>query len=81
MIDSAIDISYKTFMKHVDRSDLISIFPSYQWKRSYQWDEHGFETGLWLKNDWAVKFQRSKFKEKCVYILVHSGIEYIFVKN
>lgn len=76
MTEKAREISYETFMSHVDRDEVKNIFPNYDWsvgpKRKY---------GLYpfrLKNDYAVSFHRSKYKGMpCVYIR-HSSIEYIF---
>lgn len=72
MVDNAIDITYRTFIKHVDWRELARIFDYYEWANG---------KGLRLKDDWAVTFHRSKYGKHRVYYVCHSSIEYIFMKG
>ena len=40
-----------------------------------------FGTSPHIKNDWAVRFYKSKFKGKPCYYVDHSAIEYIWTKS
>jgi len=70
-IDNAIDITYRTFMEHVNQAQVRELFPFYEWKP-------GRQPGLRLKDDFAVSYHRSKFMGKICYYMRHSAIEYIF---
>jgi len=70
MVDNSQEISYKTFLKYVTLEHILEIFPQYA-KTSKQ--------GLTIKNDYAVSFYKSIYKDcRCVYVY-HSAIEYIFL--
>jgi len=71
IIDNAIDISRRTFLKHVDRDVLKSI------ETDLGYDSH-YKQGLTMAADWAVSYHRSKFKDKFCYYFRYSAIEYIF---
>ena len=72
MIDQARDITYKTFISHIEKGELSDLFPFYVWGP-------GRAKGLRLKNDCAVSYYKSKYEgQECVYIN-HSAIEYIFI--
>jgi len=66
MVDEAREIKYDTFMKHVDKEEVMNLL--------------GYPCGnLRLKNDWCVRYYKSKYQGKpCVYVN-HSAIEYVFV--
>ena len=69
MIDLAREIKYEAFVRNVGMEEIYQIFPFYE------------NCGLKLKNDWHVRYFRSKYMgKKCVY-MVHSAIEYIFVET
>lgn len=71
MVDGARQITYETFCKYVSQEELKELFPQYSYG-----NERG---GLFLKNDWAVRFYKSVYRgKKCVFI-DHSCIEYVFV--
>lgn len=72
MIDDALEITYNTFMKHIDAKEIKELFPSY---------DHDARIGLTLKNDWHVRYYRSEYKRIKCYYIVHSAIEYIFVRS
>jgi len=44
-------------------------------------DNGEWNIGFHIKDDWAVSFCKSKYKGKPCYYIVHSGIEYIFLKE
>jgi hypothetical protein len=71
MIDNAVDITYRTFCRHCDWRQASELF--------------GYAThpsqGLMLGADYMVSYQRSKFDGKTVYVLCHSAIEYIFIRE
>ena len=66
-------ISYRIFIKKVPRSELIHLFPIYDWNKP----------GLHIQDDYAVSFFQCTLKcmdkSKVVYyICKQSGIEYIW---
>jgi len=69
MTDRAIEITYRTFAKHVDVESIAS-------SMGYA---VGRAKGLRLSDDWAVHFHRSKFRGVPCYYMDHSRIEHIFV--
>lgn len=66
------EIAWRTFRKHVSIEDLQYLFPYYSYG--------GRDERLHIKDDWAVTFNKSTYKGKPCYYLVHSAIEYIFVE-
>ena len=72
MVDRAREITYQTFVRYVDLEEL-KLFQGYTWGP-------GRKDGLRLKDDWAVRYYRSRYAgRKCVY-MDHSSIEYIFTE-
>lgn len=74
MVNSALEITYNTFMRNVCYDDVKSLFSSYAWG-----SEKG--NGLRLKDDWAVSYYRSKFRGMRCYYIDHSSIEYVFLED
>jgi hypothetical protein len=72
MVDAAIDITYRTMMKHCP--GLID------WAVSVGYVRHPSQ-GLTLKGDWAVSYHRSKYRGRRCYYVRWSAIEYIFVEK
>ena len=72
MIDKAIDITYQTIKKHIKGLD--------EWEKSMGYVT-GNKKGLKLKNDYAVTFHRSKYRNKKCYYIKHSAIEFIFTER
>jgi len=72
MIDDSIDITRRTFLKHVDSSGLADIAENlgYCWHHSQ---------GLTMAGDWHISYHRSKLHGKRVYYFKHSAIEYVFI--
>lgn len=68
MTSRARSITANTFFKHVDLKE-VSEFFGYELRKT---------TGLTIKNDWHVRYFKSKFKGIRCYYLAHSGIEYIY---
>jgi len=71
MTDRAIDISRKTFLKHIDREDLRDI------EEGLGYEQHP-SRGMTMAGDYAVSYHRSKLHGKTVYYFRHSAIEYVF---
>jgi hypothetical protein len=71
MIDTAIDISRRTFRKHVLLDDLIEAEGLLGYERHYK-------NGLTMAGDYHVSYHRSKLHGKRVYYFSHSAIEYVF---
>ena len=71
MVDDSIDITYETLIKHIPLEELRSLFSCYSWNGK----------GLQLKNDYAVRFCRSRYKGERCYYICHSAIEYVFVRR
>lgn len=68
MVDNAKNITSNTFFKHVDIKE-ISYFFGYSIRS---------KNGLTIKNDWHIRYFKSKFKGNPCYFLTHSCIEYIY---
>ena len=71
MIDRAITITRKTFLKYVDRRELREM------EKNLSYETHP-KKGLTMAADWAVSYHRSKLHGQTVYYFRHSAIEYIF---
>jgi hypothetical protein len=73
MTASSIDITYRTFFRHVDLQEAIEALGNF-----YERDPR---RGLTLKDDWHVAYCKGKYRGKPCYYLVHSGIEYIWIER
>jgi hypothetical protein len=69
MVDSARDITFDTFSRHVDWKPLAAQM-GYATERK--------DDGMRLESDRAVSFHSSTFLGKPVYYMVHSAIEFVF---
>ena len=67
MIDNAIDISRRTFLKHIDRGDL-TVFESTLCYAGHP------KQGLTMAGDYHVSYHRSKLHGKRVYYFRHSAM-------
>ena len=67
------EITYKTFIKHVDIQEIRALF---DWYEYYGWDN-----GLHIKDDWGVSWMKSKWRGARCYYIIHSGIEYVFLNH
>ena len=67
MIDNAIEVSRKTFLKYVDDQELADIEAGV-----------GYDKDLRMKDDWHVSYHRSKLHGERVYFFKHSAIEHVF---
>ena len=72
MIDTNIEITRRTFLKHIDRAELLDIEYNFHYSRHYM-------QGLTMAADWAVSYHRSKVCGKRCYYFRHSAIEYVFI--
>src|SRR4051812_36930825 len=72
MVEDCIDITRETFLKHVDKQQMIEMEQGlgYEKRRSKQ--------GLTMARDWAVSYHRSTYQDKPCYYFRWSGIEHIF---
>jgi hypothetical protein len=71
MIDSAVDITRRTFRKHIDPDELADIETSMGYA-------HHHSQGLTMSADWHVSYHRSNLHGKRVYYFRWSAIEYVF---
>ena len=74
MIDDAIDITRRTFLKHVDREEMKEI------EQALGYASH-HKQNLTMAADWHVSYHRSKLHGKTVYFFTWSGIEHVFTKH
>lgn len=72
VIENKREVSRRTFLAHVDRSDLKEL------EASLGYTSHHTQ-GLIMSQDWGVTYHRSKRYDIRVYVITHSSIEYIFI--
>ena len=72
MIDSAIEVTRRTFVKNVDQHSLQALSLSLGYARHPK-------QGLTMAGDYMVSYYRSKFCGRPCYYLCFSSIEYIFM--
>ena len=71
MIDEAVKITRRTFLKYADRGQLARL----------EHDLGYFKGGLTMAKDCHVSYHRSTYKGKRCYYFRHSAIEYIFIER
>ncbi len=71
MTDSAMDVSRRTFLRHVDQVELASV------SAGLGYELHP-SRGLTMGNDAHVTYHRSKYRGRRCYYFRWSAIEYIF---
>lgn len=71
MVNGALRVSRRTFLRHVNRESLSGI------EASLGYEKHPMQ-GMTMAGDYAVSYYRSKLHGKTVYFLTHSAIEYVF---
>ena len=69
MMDIAREIQFQAFAKRCDWQPLA---------KAMEYDIGRGERGLHLRDDYAVRFYRSKWNKRPCYVMQHSAIEYIF---
>lgn len=74
MADEALDITRKTFLKHIDTSELA------QMADNLGYDQHHTQ-GLTMAADYHVSYHRSTLNGKRCYYFCHSAIEHVFTKG
>jgi len=68
MIDNAINITRKTFLKNTNKEDRIQLEKDLGYNRDFT-----------INRDWHVSYHKTKtINGKVVYFLQHSAIEYFF---
>ena len=72
MTETAIDITRRTFLKHVNREDLDLLAVGMGYQRHPQ-------QGLTMAADYSVSYHRSKYQSRRCYYFCWSAIEYVFV--
>jgi len=89
MMDSAVDVTYEEFVCKVGLPAIFDsgIGYSYYWTPAQaisggvDYSEVARNRPLTLKKDWHVSYHRSTYQGKPCYFMVHSAIEYVFVKD
>lgn len=89
MVDQAQDVSYDQFMRNVSIAEIFQsgIGYGYYWTPAQavaagvDYHEVARNRPLTLKKDWHVSYHRSVYLGKPCYFMVHSAIEYVFVKD
>lgn len=72
LTETASQITYRTFMKHVELDKVLALFPFY---------ERDPRRGLTVKNDWAIGYYKGVYDGQPCYFMDHSRIEYIFLRQ
>lgn len=72
MTEAALDVTRRTFLRHVDQSELADIAEG----MGYCWHP---SQGLTMAADWTVSYHRSRYCGRRCYFLKWSAIEYVFV--
>lgn len=71
MIDSAIEVTRRTFLKHADQETVREL------ERDLGYEKHP-RNGLTMAGDYHVRYYRSKLHGEVAYFFKHSAIEYVF---
>ena len=74
MCDYGLEISRRTFLKHVDREELADIEEQLGYAAHYK-------QGMTMASDYAVQYFRGVLHGHRTYWFVWSGIEYVFTKG
>ncbi len=74
MEERAREITYRTFIRRVGTEELRERFPDYNWRK-------GKSPGLRLKDDYAVRFYKSRFMGKPCYCVDWSSIDHIWIES
>lgn len=74
MIDEAVEVTYEELLGIVGEDVVRDVFPDYNWTNNPR-------EGLTLKDDYHVRYARSRYREYPCYFVVHSAIEYIFLPD
>ena len=71
MIQDEVQITRRTFLKHVDREQMKEL------EADLGYEDH-YSKGLTMARDWCVGYYKSKLHGKIVYFFRYSAIEYVF---
>jgi hypothetical protein len=75
MEDSAVEVSYRTIVRHLGRGVLANMFPYYKWVGT---EQNGNQMDLLMSDDYAVTYYKSKYNDRPCYYIDHGAIFYIF---
>lgn len=76
MCDGATEVSYQTIRKRLGKA-LMKFAAS----MGYETRPGRSRRGIFLSNDYHVSYYKSRYKGKPCYYIVHSLIEYVFIKK
>lgn len=76
MCDKATEVSYQTIRKRLGKA-LMEFAES----MGYETSPGGSRRGIFLSNDYHVRYYKSRYKGKPCYYIYHSCIEYVFIKK
>ena len=71
MVESSRKVTRRTFIRHVDQSELARI----EWHLGYRRGE------LTMAGDYHVRYERGTLRGRRVYFFTHSAIEYVFTET
>jgi hypothetical protein len=74
MDERAREVSYETVRRRLGTAELQVTFPDYIWGA-------GRKRGLRMKNDWAIRYYRSRYNGRVCYDVDHSSIDHIWVST
>lgn len=81
MVDLVRQITWRTFLSHVEIGEVRWLFPDYSYRGEYLGPDGMPTAPMHLKDDYTVSFWKSKYRGQLCYYICHSGIEYIFVEE
>lgn len=74
MIDAGEEVTYEFLTHNVGLRTIQEVFPDYNWTRNPA-------NGLIMKDDYHVRYYRSVFAGNPCFFVVHSAIEFIFLRH
>ena len=74
MIESAMEISRRTFLSHVSKTEIRRI------EQELGYSDHP-SRGITMAGDYAVSYYRGKLHGERVYFFVWSAIEHVFIQE
>lgn len=80
MVQDARQITWETFLRHVNIEEVRELFPDYSYRGEYLGPDGMPTCPMHLKDDPYVSFWKSSFRKTPCYYVSHSGIEHIFVE-
>lgn len=74
MMDQAEEVTYDFLVHNVGKNVVAEVFHDYNWTRNPK-------NGLMMKDDYHVRYYQSRFLDEPCFYVVHSAIEFIFVRS